>query len=254
MEPVDVIGWFWFVLPLGVGVLALREYRFAKTCFFVSAALLGGKVVAWSIHSHFPWRGVVTFALFGTIGLIFMKSLDWVDKKRDEDNKAKLEAPAPSPVPTPSAPVKSPDYPAQPNPASPQYVKTPGDHKERPNHAPQMFTEQETKFYVTFGTATLTVTDKYPAKYVDGVRAYVERGRVVLDAQLFSGSVNPVEVKANQLSLKNSEWDRNYDDTALEVVNQNGVPVLQVIYTTPHNVVVHGVFQTPDFLIAMSQD
>ena len=69
---------------------------------------------------------------------------------------------------------------------------------------------------------------------------YVLNKRLVVDAVIFSGyGFTPAKVIANELSMQEPSWDRNYDDTALEVVNARGIPMLQIIYTTRHNVLIY---------------
>jgi len=77
----------------------------------------------------------------------------------------------------------------------------------------------------------------------DVLRARVRDGKILVTAKLFAGANSqPVEIVDNTIQLKQGTWDRNLDDTAFEVVNQDQEPVLQIIYTTPYNVTVYGVF------------
>jgi hypothetical protein len=58
--------------------------------------------------------------------------------------------------------------------------------------------------------------------------------------------ISPVEVSDNEFSLNQPFWDRNFDNTTLEVVDEKQSPVLQVFWKTPTHLVVNGVFQTQD--------
>src|ERR1700722_1161675 len=55
--------------------------------------------------------------------------------------------------------------------------------------------------------------------------------------------MSPVEVTDDELSLHEPFWDRNFDKTALEVVDEKQAPVLQVMWKTPRNLVINGIFR-----------
>lgn len=84
----DVLGWLWFLIPLGIGVLALREYRFAKLCFTVSGLLLASKVVMelHNIHNSLPAKLLLAFIVCGIVGATLVYSWSWVDRKEKEDH------------------------------------------------------------------------------------------------------------------------------------------------------------------------
>ena len=88
----DVLGWFWFLIPLGVGVVALREYRFAKACLAASGLLLAGKAVMELRDGSMGigWRALVVFIVCGTLGVLVQLSWWWVDRKRSEDEKSAI--------------------------------------------------------------------------------------------------------------------------------------------------------------------
>jgi hypothetical protein len=82
----DIFGWLAFLIPLGVGVIALREYRLAKLCFTVSAVLLGGRLVVFlATLQPFEKRTIIAFCLCGLLGIVFVESLRWVERKKTED-------------------------------------------------------------------------------------------------------------------------------------------------------------------------
>ncbi len=81
----DLLGWIIaFFVPLGVGVIALNEFRLAKSCFVVSAVVLFAKVAIWLSQMHmrpYAWM-LVSFLVFGTIGVCLIGSIRWVDRKK----------------------------------------------------------------------------------------------------------------------------------------------------------------------------
>ena len=41
-----------------------------------------------------------------------------------------------------------------------------------------------------------------------------------------------IEIKHNEFSRPPTGWDRNFDDDALEFINQAGIPIFQLVYGT----------------------
>jgi hypothetical protein len=94
----DFWGWVWFLIPLAVCVLALREYRVAKMCFAISGLLLAWKV-AMELHHDTHSLSVkllVAFLLCGLVGAVVVGSWAWIDRKRSEDH---------GPLPRPNVPA-----------------------------------------------------------------------------------------------------------------------------------------------------
>jgi hypothetical protein len=120
---------------------------------------------------------------------------------------------------------------------------------KRENHRPE-FTDKDI-YHVTLGASGSMPFPAHGTTYVNMmmfndqplVTGRIENGRLLINAKVYGGHrTGPVEVTGNEITLNNSNWDRNYNDTALEVVNPDGYPMLQIIYKTPHNVVVYGFF------------
>jgi hypothetical protein len=65
---------------------------------------------------------------------------------------------------------------------------------------------------------------------------------------------NGVIVTDDEFTLKEPFWDRNYDETALEVVDEKQLPVLQVFWKTPTTLVVNGIFQFQSGQIVIADD
>jgi len=55
--------------------------------------------------------------------------------------------------------------------------------------------------------------------------------------------MSPVEVTDDEFSLHEPFWDRNFDKTTLEIVDEKQAPVLQVMWKTPTNLVINGIFR-----------
>ena len=112
------------------------------------------------------------------------------------------------------------------------------------------------EYTIIFGNNAIPLTPNVPVDlfgvgnsviYIDGfentkVGATLVNGEVLITAKLYAGMMGPVEVVNNKLVHTNPLWDRNYDSTAFEVVNEKLEPRLQVIQATPHSWKVYGVF------------
>jgi hypothetical protein len=82
---------------------------------------------------------------------------------------------------------------------------------------------------------------------MDLFKVYLDGGRLYVDTTLYGGSTFPaVQVRRNEISIEGGmSLDRNFTDKALEVVDRNLVPLLQIIYEADRKVVINGVFIDP---------
>ena len=106
----DVIGWIiGFLLPIGVGVLALNEFRLAKCCFVISAAILLIKAFSWGVTTDQPveMRAIIIILSFGIVGVVLVESFRWIDRKQTVPPLALTPLPADKPSP---APMKESDH------------------------------------------------------------------------------------------------------------------------------------------------
>ncbi len=81
----------------------------------------------------------------------------------------------------------------------------------------------------------------------------------IRDATLYVDVVLPSEttgvafmLQNNVESICNPSWDRNYTDRALEVVNEDGFPVLQLVRVGKRNIAITGVFLAFGMAIAIA--
>lgn len=66
------------------------------------------------------------------------------------------------------------------------------------------------------------------------------------DVTMWGGTgKSPIEVKDNQFTVRVPDWDWNSSPNAFEVVNENGVPIFQLIRKKPNHFVVNGIFPLP---------
>jgi hypothetical protein len=144
---------------------------------------------------------------------------------------------------------------------STQQSQTGNAQRSMPSHPrspkPPTFTENDNDFLVSVGQMSEILHEgEFRCEIAVSscvIGARIENHKVLVTANLYSGpGFNPLEVRNNQFTLRDSLWDRNFDDTAFEVVNQDLTPMMQIVYTTPHNVHIYGVFQSGGWVIAIS--
>jgi hypothetical protein len=70
---------------------------------------------------------------------------------------------------------------------------------------------------------------------------------VLLSVRLWAGLNSPaVEIKDNEFTITPTGWDRNLNDNALEIIDDNQNPRLQVVYANEHEIMINGVFPCPE--------
>src|SRR6476659_2669437 len=80
-----VLGTVGVLLTVGVGVLALDDFRIAKVCFGLVATDLAGGIAMWGVTTPLDarLRLLVVGVCFALVGILFVESVRYVDHKRD---------------------------------------------------------------------------------------------------------------------------------------------------------------------------
>jgi len=79
------------------------------------------------------------------------------------------------------------------------------------------------------------------------IKAYVEDGKIYVDALLDVGiGKKPLRLVHNDLRDRPPRWDRNFDGSAIEIVDENLVPRFQLIYKDKLTAQLCGVFRFGD--------
>ena len=82
------------------------------------------------------------------------------------------------------------------------------------------------------------------------VQVYVEANKLYADVEVFSESgLPPIKITKNVLSGLPHNWDSNKNENALEVVNENGMPIYQLIYKSNGHILLNGIFPFPGGLV-----
>lgn len=99
---------------------------------------------------------------------------------------------------------------------------------------------------------TLSKADSNPVSIIDffikhvagdSVTARVINGELLIDATF---AVAGVELRNNEVRHLPSTWDANFDEDALEIVNDMGNAIFQVVYRGGRSAVVNGIFRRLD--------
>lgn len=74
--------------------------------------------------------------------------------------------------------------------------------------------------------------------------AFIRDGQLLIDAEVFGGEGQPsMHVRDNVISDRPARWDKNADNQyALEIVNEDGLPILQIIYSDEAHATIKGIF------------
>jgi hypothetical protein len=144
----------------------------------------------------------------------------------------------------------------------PSKVIQPSREKEIPQKEPTF--KDITPFTVIVGSNSAEIPKdasvKKPQHIVkigdtDVIDAYVENEKLYVNTILYgSPTLAAVEIKHNEFIVRPPQWDRNFDDTALEIVDENLLPRLQLVYKTPRTVVINGIFKFSGGLVLMEED
>lgn len=112
------------------------------------------------------------------------------------------------------------------------------------------FTEKDTVYFFSLGengmTASATVQGlKHGMIPFKGfpIRVFSEPSDNNIHYEItVSDGIFSVEVKDDKFVLNDPGWDRNFNQRALEIVDENKNPVLQVIWKTPNHLIINGIF------------
>jgi len=125
------------------------------------------------------------------------------------------------------------------------------------------FTELPEKITITFGSNSVSyktdiLRNKKAAPFsVADIKifAFIENNTLYADSEIFGGkNQQPIYINKNTLSLLPNGWDFNSTNKALEIVNENKIPMYQLIYKTPNHIEINGVFVAKGGLILANSD
>jgi hypothetical protein len=113
------------------------------------------------------------------------------------------------------------------------------------------FTERPRSFTIIAGDNRLDIAAEkeaqFPRLHTGGTQPFSAHlspdNSICVDADVYAGSNRPaITVRDNVIVGKPQHWDRNSDDTAVEIVNERGDPVFQLEYLDKMTASLKGVF------------
>jgi hypothetical protein len=72
-----------------------------------------------------------------------------------------------------------------------------------------------------------------------------------------AGPSGTIKINGGNIANRSSlplDWDSNHSSNAVEIVNKEGIPMLQVYYRRPEEIVIRGFFQCNSELLFMDEN
>jgi hypothetical protein len=83
--------------------------------------------------------------------------------------------------------------------------------------------------------------------------AYIDKGKLYVDASLYGDPTHQVvKIEHNAFNAPPLNWDRNFDSSALEIVDGQNNPRFQLIYRDSHTALVKGIFIHPSGMMVVN--
>jgi hypothetical protein len=253
----------WAIIAILIGIggvfmtLTPPEYTAARICLLLATGLLLCRFGYWmTVEHHFENKismTIVAFALFGIIGAASIYGLRWVS---DREYKFKMNA-----VKQPTAEEIAKEVIKGLVPGLLPSKKTESQPKESTT-----FKEKIENVAVSFGGGGITsgislaqlqsgTVEPFNLGGYKPIKVYLDNGRLFADVIVYGGPRQaPIEIKHNEFTIRVLGMDRNFDSSALEVVNNVNFPVFQIIYQTPSQIIINGIFPSPAGLMLASED
>lgn len=221
-----------------------------------SLAFVGGTVVTilLAYHKQTPavWTTFTTVVLISLAFCLYWQDSIWNKQKVPIEKQSEKDQPEP--------PVKK----SEEKKDLPQ--KTNGlTFKEVP--ASTFGIEIPDTFTVDFGNNTGTVLrsvleKNIPLERITGISIggeisikifFDKNDNFKVDTTIFDkrGNVAAI-IKANDFSILQTRWDRNWDQTAFEIVDENGIPFFQIERPSHNNIRLRGIFRTSNGTVVIA--
>ena len=120
-----------------------------------------------------------------------------------------------------------------------------------PKSSGPRFREKVEKVRITIGSngavypiAMLRTSRQTPMVFGGGskpIEVYAEGDLLLADVTVSSLDGSLIQVKHNEFAVSNSRWEKNYDDTALEIVDEAHRPVFQMIFVDDQHISINGI-------------
>jgi len=140
-----------------------------------------------------------------------------------------------------------------------------GDNSAKNFFEQPRFSEKVTGFEVSLGGGGITQgygisrlkngpVEPFSFRGYKPIKLYFNKGSLYADLTVYGGiGLPPIKIIRNELSGKPADWDFNFNNNAIEIVNDKGIPVYQFYYRTPSHIVINGIFPIPGGLILANE-
>lgn len=216
------------------------------------------------------WTLFPTIVIFGLAFCLYWQQKVWEEEAAHRGASqtkvtGKVTQPTPSPLPSPE------EDSAQKRPVPPSQQRPTGrgglTFREVPPE--EIGLPIPDTFVVDFGTNTssfprMLLEMQVPFERLIGIKFpgdlprkifFDKRGELKVDATVYDKNRNVVAViKASGFAVLNASWDRNWDRTAFEIVDENRIPFFQIERRRPNLIKIRGVFRTSAGAILVGSD
>lgn len=249
-------------ISVGLGVLALDDFKLARTFFLIAAADAMGGTIMWGANTTVPpWiRTLSVFALGGTVAVVAVQSGRYVDRKKEAKESARAgttgsqqqEEHKKPEIQQQSGGANSPNIVGNGNEV---LIYPPASKPSGKSETTQGFHEVQPEVVaISLGSdsAEIKMSDLREKKvaapfYMYGVAPFRlsigKHNELLFSFVSWSNGVK-IEVDNNQVKIGDPLVDRNFSPNAFEIVNGAGEPIFQLI-RNPSSITVNGIFPTP---------
>ena len=238
-------------------MLGMNEFSLANWFFAVGDALLFIKIATWPEVCRKPFGQRITIILVASIAAIvlFAKEISWVKGKQSSvGGSGRIHEKAAG-----KADASKQGQAVQPALGREAAVpRAEGSAKRTGLPQPFTFREKSPEFFtVIFGRVTNRVSRSMLRQrkwngliVLNGVSLfslYEENDVLYVDTRVYAGQGQPVvEIVRNTFVVRPPAWDRNFTANALEVVDSQARPVLQMVRKTNSIIEIKGAFSVGD--------
>jgi hypothetical protein len=244
-----------------------KRFKKAKICFYLAAVWICGRVLMWSVFTSDAThvRILATFLAFGAVGVGLTETVRAANHREGALKTSEQEPPKPPPIQQNSKGANSPNTNVTGNNNTVTNnitIKPPEVHAPPPQPRFRENTSGTVYFFLgehgmSFGRSIEMLREMPWAPFVirnpNGqtfpLATLWVKGNTILVSVKVGGGGGPsepvIEVKDNNFIVRDPFFDRNSNESALEVVDSKGVPIFQLIQKTPTQIVLNGYFPLP---------
>jgi hypothetical protein len=227
------------LIGIGLALIAMpnatpTEFLVARICFCLSAFILLVSTLLWELRTQYPlYSRVIVGSLIGVLFfVVFPLSIQWLHTRQNQPKEsAVLPQAAPNSAiakPPPDASAEAPVFEVGP---TTDYLVELGSNMIAGDIRDGVQAITRTEFFV-FG-------DEFTAD------SKIENDRLYIDAKIYGGlSRAAIQLVHNKVVGLPRNWDANFDNEAIEIVDEKKQPVFQLEYKDKMYISIRGFLWT----------